>query len=432
MTYDLKRNKRTSAFYFFLILAFPLLSISEPNKKLDKQSVSKQKNAQKMAFKSKAKKPKKKLKSNNRVEQHLLKVKKQASSHGKAFALDQLKKEGGEVKGEDVVVIIQCDPSEDPKTIAKKIGDTYGTVIRTSRTHIKASIPLDQLENVANEIPGVSFIRSPIRPKAHNSIITEGKNATAANTWHANGITGKNVKIAVIDGGFAGISTRKSQGELPASAIEVDFSGEGMQSGSSTHGTACAEIIYDMAPDCQLYLLKTWGMSDDEAAKDYCKANGIDIISYSLGYSSVNFYDGTASSSFTPHPVSIVNDAQANGILWITSAGNEQYHHAMETWRDTDQDRNLDWDAGVNFNELWNGGDPIPVGAVIDISLTWNKWPTTNQDFDLDLYYWDGSEWDLVDSSEYAQDGSYIPEEWIYHTVEKAGDYAFAIYSTLR
>ena len=109
--------------------------------------------------------------------------------------------------------------------------------------------------------------------------------------------------MAIIDARFTGLANAKAAGEIPAGAVERDESGLGMESGSDGHGVALAEIVHDMAPDAQLYLIRIADETDLEAAKDYCIANGIQVINHSLSWYGFNFFDGAAYSSMTPSPV---------------------------------------------------------------------------------------------------------------------------------
>jgi len=97
---------------------------------------------------------------------------------------------------------------------------------------------------------------------------------------------------------------------------------------------------------------------------------------------------------------------------------------------DANANNYLDWKAttATSMNELWNGGVAIPVGTVLDIYLTWNQWPVTDQDFDLDLFELVGSTWTYVTSAEDAQNGSQPPREHLHYTVTTAARYAVAIY----
>ena len=50
----------------------------------------------------------------------------------------------------------------------------------------------------------------------------------------------------------------------------MDYTEEGMFAGDSVHGTGCAEIIHDLAPDAELTLLRVGDLTDLENAKDHC------------------------------------------------------------------------------------------------------------------------------------------------------------------
>src|SRR4030095_5182337 len=83
------------------------------------------------------------------------------------------------------------------------------------------------------------------------------------------------------------------------------------------HGTAVAEIVHEMAPDAQLYLVCVGTEVDLAAAEAYAKSQGVSVINESLGWEGPYRDDGSG-------PVdAIVADARANGILWVNSAGNE-------------------------------------------------------------------------------------------------------------
>jgi hypothetical protein len=363
-----------------------------------------------------------------RLPARLISAWEQATTGDAQQAVKGLSDSGIRTQGDQVMVIAQCEQGAGPAEAAAAIAAQGGTVLRVGEAHVKAFVPVKALDRVSS-LPGVLFVRLPIEPKEKNLVLTEGRAATLASAWHTAGYTGQGIKLAVVDSDFLGLSARMASGEIPASAITNDFTGTGMTSGTDGHGCACAEIVYDMAPNVQLYLLKTSDPSDWEAAKNYCKTQGIRIVSKSGGFDTLNFHDGIAYSSIVPHPVTIVNDAVASGILWVNAAGNEQQQHALAAWRDANADRYLEWDSGYyDVNELWNNGDPIPAGAVLDIYLTWNKWPVTDQDFDLRLYRLVGSTWTYITSSEETQSGTQPPRENLTYTVPTAGTYGVAIY----
>src|SRR5690606_26723249 len=74
---------------------------------------------------------------------------------------------------------------------------------------------------------------------------TEGVAISNAQAWHAAGLVGNGVRIAVLDFfKYAGYAILR--GELPPN-IAIYPPGSGLND-SSDHGTAVAEIVYDMAP----------------------------------------------------------------------------------------------------------------------------------------------------------------------------------------
>ena len=201
----------------------------------------------------------------------------------------------------------------------------------------------------------------------------EAVGATLAATWHAEGLTGKGVKVAIVDGGFAGLAERQAAGDLPASVVTRDFCG-GDFATETEHGTAVAEIVHEMAPEAELHLLCVDSEVDLAAAVGYAKAQGIRVINHSMGWEGPFRNDGSGTVG------GIVADARAAGILWVNSAGNEGESHWMGTYSPRG---NLHaWDAGgdVGNTFVW------PDGATICGFLKWDEWPAGVSDFDLGLF----------------------------------------------
>ena len=308
-------------------------------------------------------------------------------------------------------------------------------VVRSGPDTVKAGIAIDRLDAAA-QLPAVSRIRSVLPPREKNVTTTEGVSTTLANAWHTAGFRGSGVKVAVVDIGFANLATLKAQDEIPAAATEVNYTASGMTSGSSSHGSACAEVVYDMAPQAQMYLIKVDDATDLITVKDYCIAQGIKVVSLSLGWDALNFHDGIAYENwFTTaanHPATAVDQATAADILWVSAAGNEQYQHTLIDWRDDGTPDNwLDWNSSQgNLNILWYGGSTtIPADTYIDIYLIWNQWPITSQDFDLRLFRNTGSGWTPVAASEDTQDGdaTSYPYEEIFYRTTVAAQYAVGV-----
>jgi len=278
--------------------------------------------------------------------------------------------------------------------------------IDASSNLIKVSVPLSQLESLAAQLGGVAFIRPPYTPHSLGTP-SQGAGLIGADAFHAAGIRGGEVKVAVIDLGFSGLSQAQARGDLPYSAVGNDLTGTGL-SGGISHGTAVAEIIYDIAPDAQLHLIKIADEVDLDLAVTYCLDNGIDIINHSLGWYNTNFYDGTGTIS------DIARRAITGGILWVNAAGNEAESH----WEGTFADGNSDgWnDQTLAFSA--SGGSPII------LYLTWNEWPQAGTDYDLYLYDPTGA---LVASSTKHQTGTEEPTESIQLTASRSGTYTARI-----
>ncbi len=267
---------------------------------------------------------------------------------------------------------------------------------------------------------------------------TEGVGLTNSAAWHSAGWNGTGIKLAVFDFGFTGWNTRQGAGDLPSGANLVlkDFSasyafGPPGTSGEE-HGTACAEIAYDMAPDATVYL---YAFSTDaefgSAVSDYrTNVSGKRVATMSIGWVNAGPYDGTGSIN------TIVNGAQTDGIFWANSAGNQQRsHHSWTSARYAATDLvafgtgNVQG-IGPNPGSLWN----ISSGTTLRIFLEWNDWNATrtgNQnhiDYDVELYRWTGSIWSYITGS--AEDqcfSSVAPTEAIAYTVPAGGPYNYGI-----
>lgn len=195
--------------------------------------------------------------------------------------------------------------------------------------------------------------------------------------------------------------------------------GRGDVRGDSVHGTGCAEIIYDIAPDTELVLLKTGDLTDLENAKDYCIREGIDIVSYSTSWPTTGFGDGRGLVC------DIVDDASDNGILWVNIAGNYAESHYAGFWSDHDSD------GWLNFH---GDGEVLPLvevekGEEIVVGLTWNDWPTSRDNYDLYLYFVNpsGDLESVAESTDRQDEGGGRPAEWLEYGAEQSGGYRIAV-----
>ena len=319
---------------------------------------------------------------------------------------------------QDTVVVIlvphlgQASASIDTSSLAA-LG---GRVLAQSKSLMRVSVPASSLLAVS-ELPGVRFVRRPYRP--HSQVtISEGASRIGALANHSAGVKGQGVKVAIIDGGFKGADQLGL--DMPAARLRKghDFTGEGLYAGEDIHGTACAEIVHDVAPEAELYFYKIWGLLDLENAKDRAIRDGIDVISYSAGFPANGFGDGRGLAC------DIVNDAADNGILWVNSAGNYAKSHYKGFW--SDHDSNSWHNFGSKDEVLLFKAEE---GDEISVSLAWDDWPITYQNYDLYLYFTNSSgDLERVAESTDIQDSGGNPAEWIDdYTVKESGSYGIAV-----
>jgi len=189
---------------------------------------------------------------------------------------------------------------------------------------------------------------------------------------------GKGVKVGIIDT-FAGFSRLLGK-ELPPPS-RVIYRSFTANPGASAHGTAVAEIIYDLAPGATLYLAEAQSMTEVAQAVDWLISQGVDIINMSLNAPFAPPSDGTGFDAVT------VEKAAAHGILWVNSAGNYGDKHWRGPWRDADGDLLLDFAPGREANVMH-----VPLGASYMVVLRWDdRWPGACEDYDL-VVSWVGPE----------------------------------------
>jgi subtilisin family serine protease len=290
---------------------------------------------------------------------------------------------------------------------------------------LQASVPLSALESVAS-INNVKFVRRPLI--AAPAVTSEGVAKIEADKWQFAGYRGAGVKVAIVDLGFQGYSSRLGT-ELPSSVVVRSFRADGDITGrqdldaqSAQHGTACAETVHDVAPDASLFLVNFSTEVELGNAVDWLITQGVRVISYSIAFlNTAGPGDGTGTVD------NVIAKARSNGILWVASAGNYAQTHWMGNWSNPDGD---DWH---NFA----GGDEAQsftakAGDTITIGLRWNDpWGASANNYDL--YLWDntlnsdGTLVNILASSTNPQFGFHDPTEMIFFTAPYTGTYNIAI-----
>ena len=335
---------------------------------------------------------------NPRLESRLAAVASVASAQSPASAMTAARRGGLDTAAGRVRVVVEAGAAD----ARSAVGAAGGTVAGTAGELTEALVPPASLAALSRA-KGIDRVRAPFAayPLATDS---QGVAASEAAAWHLGGATGAGAKVAVIDLGFDGVGARQSAGELPASLTRVDYCDPSAP--TEQHGTAVAEIVYEMAPAAQLTLLCIDSEVDLAAAVAYVKANGITIVNHSVGWFNTARGDGTGGPGT---PDALVRDARDNGVLWVNSAGNSQQEHWSGTYADPDGDDLHNFAPADEGNSIFLFANEQVCGF-----LKWDAWPVTNQDFDLYLVH--ESALSAVAWSEGEQTGSLAPTEALCYT----------------
>ena len=255
---------------------------------------------------------------------------------------------------------------------------------------IYASVPLDQVEalGASTDLHYLSqqtqYYPSYPAAAAAGNLAAEGVKAIQADRLHAEGLTGRGVKVGILDFGFHRYSALQRAGQLPAPKAQRAFNDSGRVEAESEHGTACAEIIHAMAPDADLYLAAVTGREEQVVQAAFWLADqGVDIVSYSGG-GHAGPHDGTSILD------KLVEEIASRGILWVNAAGNEGASHWGGPATDSDGDGWIEMGPnGENFMFV------RPKGNGVILEIIWDDWgddpkrPSSTQDIDAYLLAYD-------------------------------------------
>lgn len=357
---------------------------------------------------------------NPKLASSLVGVGKQEKSAGRAAAIGEAQAAGMSVKDDQIRVEVVTDGANVGAAQAA-VTQGGGTVEGSSAGLVQALVPPGALEQVA-ATNGVQYVRPPRRlfPTAVNG---EEVLASGASTWQSSGSKGSGVKIAVLDGDFKGYRDRQNSGDLPPVGSDklvtkdICAADGGFENGhSESHGTAVAEIVYEMAPEATLYLVCATTLLNMVDALQYMKEQGVQIVNHSRGVFNSQRADGVYDARDAAYlPESLITTAYNSGMLWVNSAGNSATTHWSGAWRDDDNDGVLNFDTTDEGNNITLGA-----GSAISVSLKWDSWPTTTQDFDL--YLSRTSDGVIVASSVNDQTGGAAPTEDLVYTNQSGAD----------
>ncbi len=346
---------------------------------------------------------------------------------GEEAALTMARQRGILNEEDDVVMVLVLDTPEGSPDLIESLKNE-GVIIESNfqdriNIIIPAALILEQIEAgepdlIVERISGLEHVIALRFPERllieQNGTAGQGVEVTLADQWQQQGITGQGVKVGIIDLGFAGYENLLGS-ELPETVIVATF-GNTAQFGVQVHGTACAEIVHEMAPDAELYLAYFDGSEATLGqAVEWLLSQGVDIMSNSTSISGLTPMDGTG------FPAELANRVRDSGVLWVNAAGNRADEHHRGVFNDTNGDTLHEFAPGVT-------GMPFTVkaGTGSYLILSWNDWGTANQDYDLILYDKNGN---LLAKSEDFQSGQpgQRPIELIFYQFPKADTYLLSV-----
>ncbi len=324
-------------------------------------------------------------------------------------ALDLARKRGILSDDDQIRVTLELDTTDSAELVTQL--EELGIVVLTvSDNLIDIGIPLALIDEAMQsddptklfaDITGLDHVirlRLPMRniPEGNVQPAEESNPVIGADTWHSAGFTGRGIKVGVLDMGFNGYKNLLGT-ELPANVTVQSFiSGHEADDSDTEHGAAVGEIIYDIAPDAELYFAAYWTLTEQRRAVDWLVSQGVQIISHSAG-SNYGPMDGSSDQA------RMVDGVVQGGIFWANSAGNNGESHYRGTFTDDD---------GDGYHEFSPGDELMGMRPDMYASMTlnWDDWSSGSEDYDLFIL---DDNMDKIVSSENLQDGGDDAAEWI-------------------
>ena len=330
-----------------------------------------------------------------------------------SYELDRIAREserGGQVKSMSpaynrtkgrVTVVIELNAGASAEAIQSVIQAAGGRVDGVAANLVKATLAPGRLRDIASQ-PDVRFVRAPYRPTVHKAgrlgaatksaaarrdgILSQGVNVMNADAYMARtGATGGGITVGILDAAYEGVLDLLG-GEIPEDVSGTDYV-LGHLDSAGVHGTACAEIVHDVAPGAHLFLGSfedevTWSNEIDQLA-----GGGARIISHSIGFDNLVPADG---NNFWSQKV---DATAARGILFVTAAGNEGQNYYQGRWSDTNRDGFLEFIGPGGTTEMLQ----VFVGPGTSLRLRWDDpFGRSNHDYDIALVteaFADNPEW---------------------------------------
>jgi hypothetical protein len=282
-----------------------------------------------------------------------------------------------------------------------------GRVLGVWQDLVIANVEAARLTELANQ-PGVRFVQPEMRPRKLDVRTGQEVARSAADVFHANYIDGGGATIIVWDMGFKSVNQFLGRELPPVSRVKKMYFGgtNAVVEGTELHGTMCAEIAHEMAPQANMILAWTEANLPLDQQIDQLLADTSPgkVVSYSVGNVLAPFDGGPG------YDADQVQRFRTAGVPLVASAGNDAEAHHRARFTDTDADGYHEFAPGVETIDFRFTGSVQPV-------LQWDNypvgrlWPQTDVDLRLEIVDAQGT---VLAFSDTPQDGTQPPLEDIY------------------
>ncbi|HYC21161.1 MAG TPA: S8 family serine peptidase [Candidatus Bathyarchaeia archaeon] len=204
---------------------------------------------------------------------------------------------------------------------------------------IEVELPAARRDGVAR-LPFVRSLGAPGRvAPAAPPYDSAGLPVIRATDAHTNGILGAGARVAIVDEGFHELDATIGASELPPVTLDEQFlvsaDGSSIASGSSldglgtnAHGSACAEVVGEVAPQAAISLYAVTSSAGIEAAIRHAADQGMNVILVALAEIRTLGDADPATNRY----VDDVAYARAKGTTVVFAAGDEAQRHYSATF----------------------------------------------------------------------------------------------------
>ena len=272
-----------------------------------------------------------------------------------------------------VIFLTESGTSEDVRDYLLENGASPGPAFDG---FLGADVPVSLLADASRQT-GVTWMHASVPPRVAQS---EANNAEAddaaikahgVDVWHAGGLNGEGVKIAVLSFEFNGIQEMLGT-ELPETVITRCYTGYGLYSNdisdcepkSERHlGAERAARIHDIAPEATYYIVTIGDWVDLNDAVKWLVEEKVDIVYNSLIWIYTGPGDGT--SPYALSDLNSVDDAIEGGITWVAAAGNDAQSTWFGAFQDQDGDDYHEFEGEDECNRVtFDPGTPYYMGVI--------------------------------------------------------------------